>query len=537
MKFQIIFHSLLLAAINLANAQIVSDLIIRPERSKYTETSTYEDVMNFVSYVHKYSDLVHLEIMLTSTEGRDIPLIVLANPKVSNPGEARLSGKPVIYIQGNIHGGEVEGKEAVMIMIREILFGDKRHLLDNQIILFAPIFNADGNEKMLAENRRSQEGSPELAGGRRSGGDYDLNRDGIKMEAIETKGLISNVLLRWDPQLLVDLHTTNGTWHGNALTYAPSYHYAGHPSTSEYIMDVMLPALQKAVLEKYDLHFDIYGGYNLRQGWPPKNLYTYNHHPRYIVNQMGLRNRMGILSETFAHDRFDLRINSAHIFVNEILEFTNIHGLEIIEINDMAEHSTRENIKQNAGDFKNGVRFKMVPTGKPLRLRTYEYLPYSDDDGNVNYARSGNIIYVDSVNNYNAFEATLESTVPAGYVFSADLDHIANILSSHGVEVKQLQDASTFSGEKFVVEKLELFERRFEGHNMATLSGSFSPDSSEFKKGDFMVDMNQPLSNLIFYMLEPQSDDGLAAWNFFDKYLINAGVEKKPVAFPVFKFW
>jgi len=333
MKFQIIFHSLLLAAINLVKAQIVSDLIIRPERSKYTETSTYEDVMNFVTYVHENSDLVHLETMLTSTGGREIPLIVLANPKVSNPGEARSSGKPVIYIQGNIHGGEVEGKEAAMILIREILFGTKQYLLDNQIILFAPIYNVDGNEKMLAENRRSQEGSPKLAGERRSGGDYDLNRDGIKMEAVETKGLISNVLLRWDPQVLVDLHTTNGTWHGNALTYAPSYHYAGHPATSEYTMDVMLPALQKAVLEKYDLHFDIYGGYNLRQGWPPKNLYTYNHQPRYIVNQMSLRNRMGILSETFAHDRFDLRINSALIFTNEILEFTNIHGQEIIEIN------------------------------------------------------------------------------------------------------------------------------------------------------------------------------------------------------------
>ncbi len=132
---------------------------------------------------------------------------------------------------------------------------------------------------------------------------FDLNRDGMAIEQPETQGLFRNVLLRWDPQLLVDMHTTNGTWHAYPLTYAPSHHSTGDPATHDYTMNVMLPAIARSVKEKFDLDFSLFGGFSLEQ-WPPTEFYTYNHAPRYLVNMMGLRNRMAILSETFAHDRF-----------------------------------------------------------------------------------------------------------------------------------------------------------------------------------------------------------------------------------------
>jgi len=518
---------------NFSFAQYAEELITRPEKSWYTETSTYADVKEFVNYLKDNSDLVHVESMFTSTEGKDVPLVVLANPAISTPEESKASDKIVIYIQANIHGGEVEGKEAVMMMMREILFGPKKHLLDNQIILFMPIYNADGNDKMGPDNRRSQEGSPKLAGERRSGGDFDLNRDGMKVEAIETKGLLK-MMTKWDPDFLVDLHTTNGTWHGNSLTYAPSYHHAGHPATSEYTMDVMLPALKKALLENDNIYIDIYGGYSLRQGWPPKALYTYNHHPRYLVNQLGLRNKMAILSETFAHDRFDLRINAAHAFVNGILEYTNYHSEEIIAINEKARIETLAKIENEGGSFKNGVRFKMIPTPKPLKLRTYEYISY-EEDGVSKYARTGNIISIDNVENYNAFEATLESTVPKAYIFPSELNAIAEKLEEHGIHVQRLTKSQSFMGEAFLVDTIKHAQRKFEGHNMATLSGEFESSTKNFKKGDYKIDMNQPLANLIFYLLEPQSDDGLATWNFFDEHLKKNGIDTQSVEYPVFK--
>lgn len=519
-----------------AMSQYSEALMTTPEKTNYQETSTYADVMSFLKAISEKSDLIHQETLVKSTEGKDVPLVVLARPKISTPEEAVASGKPVVFIQANIHGGEVEGKEAVMAMMRDILIGEKAHLLDEQIIIFVPIYNSDGNDKMGPDTRRSQEGSPVLAGERRSGGDFDLNRDGMKMEAVETKALIASIL-KWDPALFVDLHTTNGTWHGNELTFAPSYHHAGHPATSEYTMDVMLPAIQKTVKEKNNLHFGIYGGYSLRQGWPPKNLYTYNHHPRYLVNQFGLRNKMGILSETFAHDRFYERINAAYVFVNEILEYTNIHGNEIVEINQKAEEETLKAINEKGGTFTNGVRYKMVPTKEPLTLRTYDYVPYTNDKGETRYARTGNIIDVEGVNNYNAFEATDKATVPKGYVIPAQFAEVVAKLKSHGVKVETLTETERFTGEVFYADSLKIGRREFEHHKMARLHGTFKKKTGRFSEGDFKVNMNQPLANLIFYLLEPESDDGLANWNYFDEYMMRAGVETKKVQYPVFKYW
>lgn len=520
-----------------ALSQIEADLMTTPEKTFHSKTSSFADVELFIKTIKEKSDLVYTETMFKSAEGKNVPLVVLANPKISSPQEAVASGKTIVYIQGNIHGGEVEGKEAVMILMREILLGDKSHLLDNQIVLFAPIYNADGNDKFASDNRPSQEGSPVLTGIRRSAEDFDLNRDGIKMEAIETKGLIKNMVIKWNPDLFVDLHTTNGTWHGNALTYAPSYGSAGHPATSAYTMDVMLPAIKKTVLEKYDLYFDIYGGYSLRQGWPPKNLYTYNHHPRYLVNQFGLRNKMAILSETFAHDRFYERINAVHKFITEILEYTNTKGDEIRSINKKSEEETLGRIKNEGGTFTNGVRFKMIPTKEPLKLRTYDHIPYTDSTGETGYARTGNIIDVEGVANYNAFEATKTATVPKGYVIPASFKSIADKLEAHGVSVEKLVRSKTYSGEQFSIEKYEIAERKFEHHLMATASGTFTKKSYKAKKGDYIVSLEQPLAMLIFYLLEPESDDGLVTWNFFDDYLVEGGIEQKPVVYPVFKFW
>ncbi len=131
------------------------DLITVPVKTNYQKTSTYAEVMSFIAALQKKSDLMHVEYMATSKEGKKIPMVILANPKITTPAEAKASGKPVLYIQGNIHSGEVEGKEIVQQMMRDILLGDKKYLLDNQIIIFAPIYNTDSNDKMKQGRRPS----------------------------------------------------------------------------------------------------------------------------------------------------------------------------------------------------------------------------------------------------------------------------------------------------------------------------------------------------------------------------------------------
>ena len=354
-----------------------NELITTPVKTNYQKTSTYAEVMSYITALQKRSDLLHLEYMATSKEGKKIPVVVLANPKVSSPSEAIASGKPVLYIQGNIHSGEVEGKEVVQQLMRDILLGNKKHLLDNQIILFAPIYNTDSNDKMKKGRRPSQEDSPVEVGIRSNSQGLDLNRDGIKMEGLETAGLIQNVLNKWNPEMLVDLHTTNGTWHGYGITYAPSYHYAGEKAPYDFTWDVLFPEVVKKADENYKVKIGPYGYYSTRQGWPPTSIYTYNHHPRYLVNQMGLRNKVGILSESFAHDRFYERMNGTYGFVAEILEFTHKNGKKMMAINAQAEKDAINNVVENAGKVAKGVRFKMVALDKKIpNYRTYDYTPY-----------------------------------------------------------------------------------------------------------------------------------------------------------------
>ncbi len=513
-------------------------LLLVPEKTNFEKTSTYADVMSFLNAIKQLSPYISLHTIGKSTSGMDIPMAVLANPMISNADQAKASGKPVVYIQANIHAGEVEGKEVAMMLMRDILLGDKMDLLQNQIIIFVPIYNVDGNDKMEKGLRASQENSPLETGTRENGQGLDLNRDGVKMEAPETKGMIANVLNLWDPQLTVDLHTTNGTWHGYSLTWAPGYLSSGESGPYNYLNDVMLPLITKNAKEKYDLNLGPFGDFSTREGWPLKKFYTYNHHPRYIINQIGLRNRMSILSESFAHERFYQRIHSTYHFVYEILNHCNNHSEEIIKINKQAEWSAIEKVKNQAGTLKKGVRFKMVPTDKPMQhFRTYDYERFLKEDGTTTLLKTGKIVYYDNITYYAAFKDTVSALLPRGYILPAGLDTIVELLRQQGVKVTTLEKNQRFSGESFFIEKWNKSPRKFEGHNMVSVEGTFNAREMLAKKGDFIIDMAQPLANLIFYMLEPQSDDGLLSWNFFDHILKGSNVPFSPVDYPVFKYF
>jgi hypothetical protein len=513
-----------------------NELITVPVKTNYQKTSTYAEVMNYINALQKRSDLMHLEYMGTSKEGKKIPVIVLANPRVSTPEEAKKSSKAVMYIQGNIHSGEVEGKEIVQQLMRDILLGDKKHLLENQILIFAPIYNTDSNDKMKKGRRPSQEDSPVEVGIRANSQGLDLNRDGIKMEAFETAGLIQNVLNKWNPEMLIDLHTTNGTWHGYGITYAPSYHYAGEKAPYDYTWNVIFSEVTKNIDKNYKVKIGPYGYYSTRRGWPPTSIYTYNHHPRYLVNQMGLRNKMGILSESFAHDRFYERMNGTYGFVAEILDFTNKNSQTIKNINAKAEKDAINNVINNAGKVEKGVRFKMVALEKKIpSYRTYDYIPYINKKGKKSYIRSGKIIDVKNVTNLSKFDATVTTKLPRGYYLPKSMKHIVNHLKKQGIKVTELKRRKRVKGEAFMIDELKNSKRKFEGHFMARVTGKYIQKTKIFKKGDYWVDMAQPLTNLAFYMLEPQSDDGLVTWNFFDDYLKKLGVENKSVEYPVFK--
>ena len=517
----------------LAQVPFDESMLTIPERTAYARTSTHAQVLEIIDNLVQASNLVHRETMLVTRDGREIPLLIVANPPVATPQAARESGKPLIYIQGNIHGGEVEGKEAILILLRDILHGDKEHLLENQIVALAPIYNADGNDQMSENSRPNQELSPVMTGERFSHG-YDLNRDGMAVETLETQGLYRNVLQRWDPQLFVDMHTTNGTWHGYSLTYAPSYHSAGDPVTTDYTMNVMLPAISQAVKEKFDLDFFLFGDFTLQQ-WPPTEFRTFHHAPRYLTNMIGLRNRMAILSETFSHDRFYKRIHSANVFIEEILEYTNQHGTTIQRINREADARTIAKMSEQGGRVNNGVAFEMIPLPEPVTLRSYNHIPYRTANGEIAYTRSAELIDIEGVANYQQFRPIRSTVMPGAYLIPAELEYIIEKLGQHGITAERLESQITLEIEVFNISEIETLDFTQNGHQNTRLSGEYQTMERTFQPGDYRISLQNPLANLIFYLLEPEADDGLAYWNFFDAYLADLQNNTSTLIYPVFK--
>ncbi|HZI86656.1 MAG TPA: M14 family zinc carboxypeptidase, partial [Pyrinomonadaceae bacterium] len=260
-KSVVVISTLFLVALTIKTvAQQSSDdkLKSRAELTNYEETTRYEEVLNFIAELQKRSSLIRLASFGKSEEGRSLPLMILSDPPISNPRDARSSGKPIVFVMANIHAGEVEGKEAMLHLSRRILFGDLKPLLNKLIILIAPIYNADGNEKISTNNRTVQNGPIAGVGVRENSKNYDLNRDYMKLDSTEARALV-NLFNRWDPHLTVDLHTTNGSHHGYHLTYSQPLNPNASAAILSYHRDKMLPAITKAMLKNHKLRTYYYG--------------------------------------------------------------------------------------------------------------------------------------------------------------------------------------------------------------------------------------------------------------------------------------
>src|SRR5262245_8401393 len=218
------------------------------ERSNYTAGSRHAEVVAFCEQLAKESPLVRLGELGTSHEGRKLPLLIVADPPIASAQAATASGKLVVFAMGNIHAGEVDGKEGLLMLARDLALAKERPLLKDLVLVFAPIFNADGNEKIAKTNRTSQKGPEEGVGLRANAQGFDLNRDFVKLESPEVRALV-RFLNQWDPAILIDCHTTNGSYHRYTITYEGGRVPAGDSRVVAFVRDEMLADVTKR-LEK-----------------------------------------------------------------------------------------------------------------------------------------------------------------------------------------------------------------------------------------------------------------------------------------------
>jgi hypothetical protein len=504
----------------------------RAEHSAYEETSRYADVRAFIDALTRETPRVRVEMFGQSEEGRDLPLLVIGDPPASAP-PGRPSRLPVVLVMANIHAGEVEGKEAVLHLARRLTLGDLQPVLRSAVWLFAPIYNADGNERISLDNRSEQYGPVGGVGIRENAKGLDLNRDFMKLESSEARALVSQ-FTRWDPDVVVDLHTTNGSYHGYHLTYAPSLNPNTSPRINEFTRERLLPAVRHSMADRHQFRTYDYGNFAVAgsldeelEGFAPddttKVWRTYDARPRFGNNYIGLRNRIAILSEAYSYLSFERRVRATEAFVEEIMRFVTANGTDVSALTAGADDAQTRDIPAESG-----VHFALRPVPTPVDVLVGAI------DMMVN-PRSGKPmrIMIESVATpttmtvYDGFTATATRRMPAEYIVPATAGGLHEIverkLREHGILVERRNAASTISVEQFVIAEVRHAEQLFQGHRTTSLTGRFERRDVDVPAGSLVVSTKQPLGRLVFYLLEPESDDGLTTWNFLDAALKPGG--------------
>jgi hypothetical protein len=510
----------------------------RAERTNYLETSRYADVVAFLDSLKAMGAPYAFGSIGKTFEGREIPYVIASRPLVHNATEARAAHKPIAYVQANIHAGEVEGKEALQALLRDLAFAKGPNVLDSIILVAVPIYNADGNERFGPQERqRTEQNGPELVGQRPNAQGLDLNRDYVKAEAPETRASLA-MFNAWEPDVFVDLHTTDGSFHGYALTYSPSLNPAA--PLGDYTRE-LLAELRKRVRDREGYETFDYGNFSdafgnevgtdtVHAGW-----YTYDHRPRFGTNYFGLRNGISVLSEAYSHDPFERRVKSTYAFTKQLLSLVAENRVPITE-------RTRAP-RVVAGDtmFWVPLRSTLPPRALPQKI-TFEVLARTGDSARTQpgvprgLRRTGEY-RTRSMPVFDRFVPALGVRQPYGYLVDPSDTAIVARFWRHGIRASEA-DRSLGQVEEFVVDSIVRSPRPFQGHNEVRLVGrwrrtercglgtgsSLAPEAGRACAAPgtgmlFVQVAGRPLAALAMYLLDPESDDSFATWNLLDDRL------------------
>lgn len=483
----------------------------RPERTDYLETSRYQDVTAFLQELEGRHPNLAFTSFGYSEEGRSLPLAVFGSVPSPDAADVSSFGHTRVLVFANIHAGEVAGKEAAQVLLREMAQGLRDRWTDSLVILVAPIYNADGNERIGLRNRPRQYGPLAGMGRRANARDLDLNRDNTKLETAEARAL-SRLVQAYDPHVALDLHTTNGTRHAYHLTYSPPL----HPSTDPRIVDLVrgewLPAVTRSVRERYGWEFYYYGnvpgtfGMRGERGW-----YTFDHRPRFTTNYLGLRNRFGILSEAYAYATFEDRILAHERFVEAVIEFAWANATRVRSAVEAADAAPAPGMQiALRAEMARGDSIDVL-MGEVSRERN----PYT---GDLIYRRL-DVAAVERMPDFGTFAATEVAAAPAAYAVPASLPAVVERLEAHGVRLARLDRSVEMPAATFHIDSMSASEREYQGHRMREAWGEWRSAPAELPAGTALVPVRQPLGRLLTALLEPRSDDGFLAWNLLDEAL------------------
>ena len=526
--------------------------LTRPELTDYAETSRYDEVVAYMRQMAAASPQIHLTTYGYTHEGRPLPLAVIGAPGASAE-QVIATGKTRVYIQGNIHAGEVEGKEALLWLLRSIARGERNEWLRTTVLMINPIYNADGNERVNVTNRGSQAGPVGGMGTRENAQGLDLNRDGTKMETAEARSM-AMLLTRYQPHVAMDLHTTDGSSNsGFNMTYETSLNPNNSKAQTSLLRDVMLPDVTRTIKAKHGSDWFYYGGVSgagAERGWRSDAELA---KPRYTSTYYGVRNILGLLTETYSYASFKTRITETYWFLEETLGFVAKNG---VKIRDVVAAANKESIigqqlavRQHLVKAPVLQKIVFAPTvstrnpyvpDRPYRLRaeggvTTEMLPFFGTTEPTETSLAPRVWAVPMAGGAGAAapDAAGGRGGGVGTPTQRMIASVADRLDAHGIRYTRAVSEVAFTGERFRIASNTLAEREYQGtHKARTLTGAWEATQQPLPAGSLIIPMDQPLARLAFILFDPRSDDGFMWWNILDPVL---GMTPAPEYYPVLR--
>ena len=501
---------LLLALAPLTHAQ--SALTTVSERSGFVETGRYEEVVALCdAFARLYPKAVRCTTFGTTPEGRPMKALVASTSGALTSEQAQRRGLPVVLIQGGIHAGEIDGKDAGFLALREVLEGRAANgALDRLVWVFVPVFNVDGHERFGAWNRPNQRGPKEM-GWRTTAQNYNLNRDYLKADTPEMQAMLQ-LVQRWDPLVTVDLHATNGAQfeHDISIQVEPVHagdaglRTAGLALRTGVIDDLAKQgSLPLPYYPSFVVQDDPTSGFE--DGVPP---------PRFSHGYFLLRNRIAMLVETHSWKEYPVRVRITRNTVVSVLEHVARDGASWLTTAKQADIAAA-----SLGGRQEPLTYVAAPAARTVEFRGYAYTRTTSDVSGALMTRYDETTpQVWKVPLKDDIRPGIVVEAPgAGYLVpAAEAAWVAAVLKTHGVEYRLLGKPWQGDAQVFRATKSSFGSASVETHQRLTVEGDWTRESRATPAGALFVPIAQPRARLVMALLEPKAPDSLLAWGRFN---------------------